>query len=397
MNGGRCFAPLDRYGRRMRKSGTSVLVAASLVSAVLGSLHAFSVFLVPLEQMLGLGRGTVSLVYSFALVVLTLTVFFGPRIYGRFSPAVIYLAVALLGALGAVAAGWASSFWGVWLGYSLFFGVANGLGYGFGLQHAARANPERAGWAMGVVTAAYASGAALAPLGFERAVAEGGFFLAMIGLATAVLVVGVLAAWMVFRAGVSYQSRVRAVGGVLPAARIVWLWVGYGAGVAAGLMAIGHAAGIAEAAGATGWLAAAVLACCNLAGSLVAGTLADRVSMRRLLSALPLMTALSLIGLVLFMGQTLVFLGLIGFAYGGTIAAYPAAIAQEFGEQGPRAYGRVFTAWGTAGLFAPWLAGQIFDWSGGYDLALSMASGLAAISILVALLIFRRNGAMNAM
>ena len=81
-------------------------------------------------------------------------------------------------------------------------------------------------------------------------------------------------------------------------------------------MAIGHAAGIADARGATGWLAPAVLACCNLAGSLIAGALADRVSMRGLLSALPLVTALSLAGLAVFAGQTLVFLGLIGFALG---------------------------------------------------------------------------------
>lgn len=51
---------------------------------------------------------------------------------------------------------------------------------------------------------------------------------------------------------------------------------------------------------------------------------------------------------------------LVGFAYGGIIATYPAAIAILFpGEDGPLAYGRIFTAWGTAGLLAPWLAGQI--------------------------------------
>ena len=113
------------------------------------------------------------------------------------------------------------------------------------------------------------------------------------------------------------------------------------------------------------------------------------VSVRGLLSALPLVTALSLAGLAVFAGQTLVFLGLIGFAYGGTIAAYPAAIGREFGADGPRAYGRVFTAWGTAGLFAPWFAGQIFDWSSNYELALWVASGLGVVSILVALKIFR--------
>ena len=167
----------------MRGSGAYVLIAASLVSAVLGSVHAFSVFLVPLEAAFGVGRGTVSLTYSFALVFLTLTVLVGPRIYGRFPPAMIYPGVAFLGALGPLMAGWAGGLWGVWLGYSLCFGVANGLGYGFGLQYAARAMPGREGWTMGVVTAAYALGAVVAPLGFEAAVDRGGFQLAMLWLA----------------------------------------------------------------------------------------------------------------------------------------------------------------------------------------------------------------------
>jgi MFS family permease len=75
------------------------------------------------------------------------------------------------------------------------------------------------------------------------------------------------------------------------------------------------------------------------------------------------------------------FLGIIGFAYGGTIATYPAAIANLFpGEDGPRAYGRIFTAWGTAGLMAPWLAGQIYDWYGTYTTALWVAAVLGILS-----------------
>jgi len=57
------------------------------------------------------------------------------------------------------------------------------------------------------------------------------------------------------------------------------------------------------------------------------------------------------------------------------------AIAVRFAEQGPRAYGRVFTAWGLAGLLAPWTAGRIFDVSGGYDAAMLVAAAVALISV----------------
>ncbi len=49
---------------------------------------------------------------------------------------------------------------------------------------------------------------------------------------------------------------------------------------------------------------------------------------------------------------TLSLLGIVGFSYGAIIAIYLVAISNYFGEQGPQAYGRVFIAWGFAGLLA---------------------------------------------
>ena len=119
-------------------------------------------------------------------------------------------------------------------------------------------------------------------------------------------------------------------------------------------MAIGHAASIANLANVTPWLAPAVLSVCNLAGSLLGGFMVDRFSHRTILSALPLISVAGLISLALNPLLTLVGLGAVGFAYGGTIAAYPAVIAARYPNNvGPRVYGIVFTAWGTAGRSLP--------------------------------------------
>ena len=373
-------------------NGHLVLIATALVAAVLGSIHAFSVFLSPLEAAFDQARATVSLTYSFALVALTLAVTFGPAIYTRLPPAPLVLLATGLAAAGAIFAGFASGMTGIWLGYSLAFGAANGLGYGFGLQYAAQAMPHRAGWAMGVVTAAYALGAALSPLLFTRALAIGGFPAAMSGLAAALIAAGAVAALLIRKSRVTYapnsgDTRTDAP----PAPPITTLWIAYGAGVAAGLMAIGHAAGLAEARGFQGWTAPAILAICNLTGSLVAGTLMDRLPPRHLLAGLALLSALALCMLALSNSLTLAALGGVGFAYGGTIAAYPAAIAARYpGALGPKVYGKVFTAWGTAGLAAPWLAGRIFDATEGYGPALWIAAGLALLSAMVVRTIFRR-------
>lgn len=377
-------------------NGLGVLVAASLLTAVLGSVHAFSVFLTPLELQFGQSRGTVSLTYSLALVSLTMAVLWGHHIYDRLRPPLFVLGVCLLGVLGVGIARHAPGLVQVWIGYSVIFGAANGLGYGYGLQIAARANPKRKGMAMGVVTAAYALGAVLSPVLFSLAVDAGGFRLAMLGLALALSAVGLLSAVLMHVSAAQYEgSNAQNKRTDVPARILVLFWVGYGAGVATGLMVLGHAAGIVRSFGVFGpsWMAPVVVSICNLAGSLICGKLADDVPSRRLLTGLPAMSALAAFGLAIFAssGNVIFALGIIGFAYGGTIAAYPAIIARIYsGTDGTRIYGRVFTAWGTAGLLAPWLAGALYDQSGRYHLALFAAGGLAVLSSAAAIFLFRQ-------
>jgi OFA family oxalate/formate antiporter-like MFS transporter len=159
-------------------------------------------------------------------------------------------------------------------------------------------------------------------------------------------------------------------------------------------MVIGHAAGIAASLrpGMQSWIAPVVIAACNLLGSLIAGRLVDRLPLRVLLGSLALVTTVSLAGLAAFGGVFGLMLGfgLVGFAYGGTIAAYPAAIAKLFGiEQSAQVYGRIFTAWGAAGLVGPWFAGVLFDWSGDYRLALFTAAAIGLMSVAAVMVLFR--------
>ena len=366
-------------------SGMWVLVSSALICAVLGSIHAFSVFLEPLETAHDLPRAVVSLTYSFALVILTLLVLLGPRLYSAVSPRALFTATGILGAFGTLLAGLSPGIIGVWFGYSLCFGAANGIGYGFALQYAARANPDRPGAAMGVVTAAYALGAVISPAIFVKMLQIGGFMAAMTFLAALLLLAANCAAWIVGRAGVNFGDSAENDVAALPtSANIAKTWIAYGCGVAAGLMVIGHAAGIATLAGITAWFAPALLAVCNLLGSYLGGYLADRVSHHRLMSALPLISIAGLLLLNFFPLLTLMGLGAVGFAYGGIIAAYPAIIAQRFPDNvGPRVYGRVFTAWGAAGLVAPWTAGLLFDQTQNYALALWIAILLALVSALM--------------
>ena len=372
---------------------SQVLLAASIVSTVLGSIHAFSILMVPLETLFVTTRSAVSLTYSLALVSLSIAVLLGHLVYGKVSPATFLMASCSLAAAGALIGGMASSLWVVWFGYGVLFGVANGLGYGFGLQLSAQAYPGREGLAMGVVTAAYALGAVLSPTLFNFILEILDFRAVMLVLAVALLVAGLFSRVILKRVGATFHTNKQGDVSTSASHRSqLLLWVGYFGGVLAGLMVIGHSAGVAASLqpGIAPWIAPMVIAFFNLLGSLIGGRLVDKIRPGGLLAVLAVITTGALISLVMFgkVGGLFISLSVIGFAYGGTIAAYPAAIAKLFDVKDiAKIYGRVFTAWGCAGLLGPWLAGFLFDISKDYQLALLAAASFGLVSILAMILL----------
>lgn len=363
-----------------------------LVTFVLGSVHAFSVFLVPLETLLQQSRSEISLVYSLALVALTLAVLLGYRIYGLMASWLLVFCTCLLAAAGLALAALALNWWMLFAGYSLVFGFCNGIGYGYSLQLVGRVMPEIRGFAMGAVTAAYAVGSIVFAKVFAWRIAVESVQSALLSIAGCLVVCGLLAALMLSFSGARYdyeQNEAHRSGASIDRLKVVQFWLAYMASVFAGLMAIGHAAGIALSKNATAelaTLAAITIGIGSALGGFLAGWLVDRWPVTRLLVGLPLIAALALlvISLTPDAAVVVVLLSLVGFSYGSIIAVYPVAIANYFGDRGSQAYGQVFTAWGFAGLLAPWAAGLIYDLRAGYGLAMIIAAVIALGSALCA-------------
>ncbi|WP_424945653.1 MFS transporter [Candidatus Spongiihabitans sp.] len=368
--------------QKSKHQGTWVVLASMLLVLVLGSVHAFSVFLEPMERHFQVSRSQVSLTYSFTLLTLTVGVLFGHRLYGLLRPAGFAIAVCTLALIGALIAASANHIATVWFGYSLLFGFANGLGYGFALQISAQSNLDNKGFVMGLVTASYALGAVLSPWPLAFALSTFGLVGAMLSLALVLLLIMPIAGGLLdlAQAELHVSASNHQNSESVDKQAVFFFWLAFGLAVMAGLMATGHATAIAQQAGLDKRLmliAPSVLALFSMAGSLLGGWIADRISFRVTLTLLPLLSAVSLLLLSLFLidSSVLFGLGVIGFAYGAIISVYPAAIATRFGVvEGVRIYGKVFIAWGIAGFLGPWVAGKLYDIHADYRPALIVAS-----------------------
>ncbi|MDH3379618.1 MAG: MFS transporter [Gammaproteobacteria bacterium] len=371
------------------------LAAGMLITGVLGSIHAFSVFVVPLEELLSAPRAQISSIYSLALVCLTIAVLIGHALYRRLPPILLAAGACLAAAAGLVICSQATGLGALWIGYSVVFGTANGVGYGYTLQLVAQAWPQRKGLAMGAVTAFYALGATLFAKILSMLIMRYGIGTAYLSMAGVLLGVAVAVAIMLHIARASYRGDRddSAAASGRDGRLLAYLWLGYGLGVVAGLMAIGHAAGLVVARGGVGnlpVLGAMLIGLGNAAGGFLFGWLADRWPVKRLLGLLPMLSAVAL-GLLISTDDavsTTIWLCAVGFAYGAVIAVYPYTAPHYFGAQrAAQFYGIVFTAWGLAGLVGPWLAGRLFDMSGNYNTALLVACAAAVASALVSRLL----------
>lgn len=355
------------------------LAAAMLLMLAFGSIHAFSLFLMPLENATGAARADVSLVYGLALAALTVAVLGARPLMGWLAPWQLAIAACLLAALGLAVAAAAPPLLLAQLGYGLLFGAANGIAYASCLVIAGGIVAAGSGWRIGAVTAAYALGAALAAILLGQALPAFGWRHSLLGLAALFALLAAVAGLLL--PGIRVGAQIvpcREPGG----ARLWRYWLAYGASVAAGLMVLGHAAAIAGPSS-SGAAATMLAGLANAAGGLAAALSADRIAAPRLLA---LTSLISLAGLALLLGggpgAATAGIGLVALAYGAHIAAFPVAIRQAFGGASfAWAYGRIFTAWGIAGITAPWLAGTLFEAASGYRRAFVAAMTIAALGL----------------
>ena len=88
----------------------AALAAATALNLPFGTLYAFSVFLKPLEALLGVGRAELSVVFALATVTLTGGMVLAPSVYRRFPAWAVCVACGACAGGGLLLAASASTF-----------------------------------------------------------------------------------------------------------------------------------------------------------------------------------------------------------------------------------------------------------------------------------------------
>ena len=366
------------------------LIACLLITFCMGTIHAFSTLIQNIEIQTSVGRMASSFVYSIALVNVTLAVFFGHILYRKLSPNLLISLIAILPLIGLFFSSLQS--WLGWvIGYGFLFGLSSGLGYGLSLFIVSSITErDKLGYALGLVTASYAFGAVAFSMAYPFLFSYFGFKNGyIIGLVTlTVIVMFALICYKVSKVNIKNElngdNQIQS-----KSLKISQLWFGYFLGVFAGLMAIGHAVPLIISFGGSTLTAVSAITLMTLGSAIAgiyAGWLVDRYGCKRPLLVILIINCLALIGLSTLTNIHLLLVILVTIAslYGAVIAIYPTLVNHFVGSDlSAKIYGRVFTAWGAAGLISPSLAGWLFEKNNNYGTSILFALSLSVIAVLI--------------
>jgi MFS transporter, OFA family, oxalate/formate antiporter len=365
-----------------------------VLNAPLGSLYAFSVFLKPLEALLGLGRGDLALVFALASAGFGAGMLLAPSAFGLASTSLLVLGCAGASALGIAVAATAAGLTQLAIGYGFLFGLGGGAAYILAQQAVNLAVTTHRGLVNGYIVALYPAGAMLAAPLFGWSIQAFGVRATLGGLAAVLAVSGTLAAWLIARARVTLAAAAGAVA-LDDAERrraVFWrLWLVFFLAASAGLMVLSQAAGIITAyGGATG---VAVYGTTFIAGSIAVarvggGWMVDWLAIPTVAAAAHAVALTGNAALTLWPGPTVavVALTLVGLGYGVISGLTAAAVAVYWRRA---LYGviasRIYLAWCAAAIVLPITAGRLFDLTQGYGVAVLIAGVGNVLGILVAL------------
>jgi OFA family oxalate/formate antiporter-like MFS transporter len=364
------------------------VVGGMLLNLALGSLFAWSVFVLPLEREFGWTRAQTSWVFTIAMLSTTVCLVVGGRLQDRHGPRPG-------AAIGAVAIGSAyllasvtESLAFLYVTFGLIGGIANGIGYSSTVPVASKWFPDRRGLAVGFIVGAYGGGSALIGPGAAILVQQVGWRTTFRLLGVLFFVMAAAGAALLrnppgerdtpspHRERASQSVRDMTLAQVLRTRTFWALWLAYWLGTTAGMMTISQLVPFARSTGlsiAAATFAIAVGACGNVSGRILSGWISDALGRLATLRTMIALSAIAMPSLFLLRETPAMFYVLVAvvyWCYGTQLSVFGSTAADFYGTRHlGLTYGALLTAVGLAGVLGPIVGAHAFDRFGHYGYA----------------------------
>lgn len=382
----------------------SALGAGMLLSLINGTLYAWSVFVLPLEELTGWTRAQTSFTFTLVILFFSIGMVSGGFLLARLGPRLTALLGGAMLAAGLTGAAHASDLWHLYLAYGVV------AGYGIGMANIVpsavclRWFPRHSGLICGILALCLAAGTFLfGSIVATHLIASSGLRHALRALSLIVLLcVGTAARFLRYppaTAAMEEQGPQVSPRAMLldPKFRSIWLWaLGIQIG---GLMIAGHLVPYAVENGVAAESAAlsvGIYALGNGAGRLVFGWLFDKAGVRPALYATATTALFGVMGLALLPGAAGLFASVLcaAAAYGGTVPLFSALIVRFFGTRWLHTnIGFSTTSLMVASLIGPTLGSQAHRLTGVYTAAVWAAVTATLAAFAGASLLFRAKDA----
>ena len=368
------------------------------LNLALGSLYAWSVFVLPLEKEFGWTRAQTSWVYTIAIVCFAATFIVAGKLQDAKGPRLCAFLGALLVGGGFALSSLTTSVTFLYIAFGVIVGVGNGFGYAAPTPVASKWFPDRRGLAVGLMVGGYGAGSAIIGPVATRLILQYGWRTTFQILGAAFFVMGLIGTALLRNPPEAARNASAAAAARGPRTDVrtrdmvrtptfAALWIAFCLGTTAGQMMISQLVPFMRSVGVSAEAAAlaiTVAAFGNAGGRILSGALSDslgRVTTLRvmILGSLVVMTVMGL-----GVSQTLVLYALVAagyWCYGTQLSVFASTTADFYGTRNlGMNYGALFTAWGIAGIVGPFLAARTFQATGSYSFAFYGAAGLALIA-----------------
>jgi OFA family oxalate/formate antiporter-like MFS transporter len=376
------------------------VIGGILMNLALGSLYAWSVFVLPLEKEFGWVRADTSLVYTIAIVCFALSFVAAGRIQDLKGPKICAAIGGLLVSVGFLLASQTTSLVALYIFFGVIVGIGNGFGYSTPMPVGSKWFPDKRGLIVGLMVAGYGGGSAIfGPLSERWLIPSfgwrttfqilGAVFFVMTMIGTALLKnppAGYRPPNWTPPAGVAAARADFTTREMLATPTFYALWVAYCLGTTAGQMTISQLSPFARSAGIIAPIAIFVItAIGNAGGRILSGWLSDTLGRLQTLKTMVFVSAIAMPALFIWREQMLLFFVLIAIVYacyGTQLSVFASTTADFYGTKNLGLnYGVLFTAWGAAGILGPLVAGRVYDAFGDYRYAFYTAAVLALVAL----------------